>query len=157
MEELTQQKANYLMEIEKIRINDHEYSLPPCGSKINIPLTSIDEREEFFLDIGKYGWFSLLKVTYQERVRKSIVLVRLDYSDTNEFRTHRNPDGTELFGTHLHTYREGYEDRWAIELPNENFPEADDYWQLLEDFMKYCNIRKPPFLNKGLFDVNPGK
>lgn len=52
---------------------------------------------------------------------------------------------------HLHVYREGYGDKWAIPVPPERFPDILDLWQLLQDFMRFCNITEPPFIEKGLF------
>jgi len=63
---------------------------------------------------------------------------------------HRNPDGTLLPGRHLHVYREGYGDKFAIIPPANAFPNLEDIWSSLDDFMKYCNIIRPPIINKGL-------
>lgn len=53
------------------------------------------------------------RITYQNRLDKtSIILARLDI-DT---KPHRNPDGSEVGGTHLHLYQEGYGDHWAFAL-----------------------------------------
>lgn len=53
------------------------------------------------------------RITYLNRLDKtSIILARLDI-DT---KPHRNPDGSEVGGTHLHLYQEGYGDHWAFAL-----------------------------------------
>ena len=52
---------------------------------------------------------------------------------------------------HLHLYREGYEDRWAIALPPDRFSTGDDPWQLLMEFMEFVNITEAPVFRRGLF------
>jgi len=36
-------------------------------------------------------------------------------------------------------------------VPTEHFPNLDDLWQTLSDFMTYCNIVELPTINRGLF------
>jgi len=148
---LTQQEADDFIALQKIRIDDSQWSFPAPGGSISIPIISNNEKEEFLLDIGRYSNISISKITYPNRMRKTIILLRLDFADINKQRTHRNPDGSELFGTHIHIYSEGFADKWAYELKDAHFPIKNDYWLLLDDFMKYCNIIKPPIINKGLF------
>lgn len=93
------------------------------------------------------GRIDLLKVTQQNRARVVVVLIRLDLGGS----THRNPDGQEIPCSHLHIYREGFGDKWAIPVPVQQFRNIPDLWQTLEDFMVYCNITRPPNINKVLF------
>lgn len=51
-------------------------------------------------------------ITFQNRYNSNIVLARLDFVHT----THRNPDGFEIAGPHLHLYVEGFESRWAYPI-----------------------------------------
>ncbi|VUX46051.1 conserved hypothetical protein [Candidatus Defluviicoccus seviourii] len=51
----------------------------------------------------------------------------------------------------MHLFREGYNDRWAIPIPTDRFPSIDDHFRLLQDFMRYCNVTRPPHFNQGLF------
>ena len=86
---------------------------------------------------------------YQNRVRESIVLVRLDFGAP-----HRNPPelgGDEIAVPHLHIYKEGFADKYAINIPKEISSELDNVWQILHDFMKSCNITQPPNFAKELF------
>lgn len=53
---------------------------------------------------------------------------------------------------HIHVYREGFDDKWAYQIPSGVFSDLSDRWQTLVDFMKYCNIIDPPNFKKGLFD-----
>lgn len=122
------------------------YDYPGTGGSLIVPLTSQDRREEFLLDIYR-GRIDLLKGTYQNRARQVIVLVRLDFGGA----PHRNPDGTEVPCPHLHLYRAGYGDKWAMPLPPDRFPNIGDLWQTLEDFMQFCNVVDRPAIARGLF------
>jgi len=48
-------------------------------------------------------------------------------------------------------YREGYADKWAYSIPDGVFSNIADPWQVLQDFMSYCNIVRPPNFQRGLF------
>jgi hypothetical protein len=143
---LTQDEADALIGMEKIRLNDDEWTDCSMGGSVSIPLTSTDKRESFILDIYR-GRIDLLKGTYQNRARQAVVLVRLDFGG----RPHRNPNDQEIASPHLHVYREGYGSKWAVEVPADKFPRTDDMWQKLQDFMAFCNITETPLIRKGLF------
>lgn len=142
---LTQAEADALFALKKYRIDDTIWSYPGPGEKIIIPLESIDKKESFLLDISR-GSINLAKGTYQNRARKVIVLVRLDFDGP----PHRNPDGTDIPCPHLHVYQEGYGDKWAVPPPQTKFTNATDPWAMLQDFMDYCNIEKKPEIHKTL-------
>ena len=143
---LTQSEAEALISIDKYRINDVGWEYPSLGGLISVPLISADKRENFHLDIRR-GRMDLLKGIYQNRARQIIVLVRMDFGG----QPHRNPDGEEIPSPHLHMYKEGFGDKWAYPLPDDKFPDIVDHWQLLNDFMKFCNIKEPPIIERGLF------
>ena len=95
--------------------------------KVAIPLVSSDEREHFFLDINRRSR-NELKVTHQNRARRTEVLLRLCAGGP----PHRNPDGTEVESPHIHVYREGYGDKWACSVPSSRFPvNASDMGSML--------------------------
>ncbi len=142
---LTQSEADALIALDKRRVDDERYRYPISGS-IVVPLESFDKREQFLLDIHR-GRIDLLKGKYQNRARQVIVLVRLDFGGAQ----HRNPDGEEIGNPHLHVYREGFGDKWALPVPHELFPRMNDLWGTLEDFMRYCNVTLPPHIDRGLF------
>jgi hypothetical protein len=143
---LTQAEADALIAMEKHRLDDIRWDYPGLGGSISVPLVSPDKRENFLLDVSR-GRIDLLKGTYQNRSRQVVVLVRLDFGG----QPHRNPDDQEIQSPHLHVYREGYGDKWAVPVPPDRFPDTSDLWQLLQDFMRFCNITEPPFIEKGLF------
>ena len=143
---LTQAEADALIAMEKLRVNDDRLDYPGLGGSISIPLISRDKRENFLLDISR-SRIDLLKGTYQNRGRQIIVLVRLDFGG----KPHRNLDDEEIPSPHLHIYREGYGDKWAMKVPTDKFLNNSDLWQTLEDFMRFCNIIEPPIIERGLF------
>jgi hypothetical protein len=64
---------------------------------------------------------------------------------------HRNPDGEEIPCPHLHRYREGYGDKWAVLAPIERYSDTLDLFSTFEQFMRHCNVTEPPIVQKGLF------
>ena len=143
---LTQAEADALIAMEKHRVTDDRTDFPVGGESVVLPLQSADKREHFLLDLSR-GRINLQKVKMQTRGRQVIVLVRLDLGGA----PHRNPDGEEIPVPHLHVYREGYGDRWAIPVPTGQFSAADDVWTTFEDFLRFCNITQPPYIDRGLF------
>ncbi len=143
---LTQAEADLLIAMAKIRTGDENWDYPDLGGSISIPLTSEDKAEHFLLDIGR-SKIELQRGKYQNRARQVIILARIDFGGS----PHRNPDDQEIACPHLHIYRQGYGDKWAYPVPADKFPCMDDPWEILQDFIKYCNIIKPPIMARGLF------
>jgi len=144
--EITQSEAEALIAMEKHRASDDRYSFPLGGRSVSIPLQSVDKREQFLLDISR-GLIDLGRGKYQNRARQVVVLVRLDFGGS----PHRNPDGEEIGSPHLHIYREGFGDKWAIPLPADRFPRITTLRRTLDDFMQFCNITLHPNIESGLF------
>jgi len=143
---LTQAEADDLIAVEKHRVNEDRHGFPMGGDSLVLPLQSADRREQFLLDISR-GRIDLVRGKYQNRARQVIVLVRLDFGG----RPHRNPDDQELPCPHLHVYKEGYGDKWAMPVPVHQFSRISDLYGTLEDFMRFCNITQPPYIDRGLF------
>ena len=140
---LTQQEAESLITMPKLRENEDQWQYPGLGGSISIPLVSNDKRERFILDISQ-GQINLSRGKYQNRARQTVVLVRLDFGGA----PHRNPDGEEIDCPHLHVYKENFGDKWAIAAPKNKFTDTSDIWKTFEDFMKYCNIILPPHIQR---------
>lgn len=143
---LTQKEADELIVLPKIPGDSIAHDYPGSGGSLIIPLTSQDKREFFLLDVAR-GRIKLQKCTYQNRARQVVVLVRLDL----EGPPHMNPDGESISGNHLHIYREGFGDKWAVPVPLDKFTDPEDLWQTLDEFMRYCNIVERPDIRRGLF------
>lgn len=143
---LTQLEADALIAMEKQRVDETQWEFPAPGARLAIPLTSTDKRENFMLDVTR-AQLKLTKATYQNRARQAIILMRLDLDGP----PHRNPDDQEIPCPHLHLYREGYGDKWAIPAPGAVFPDTTNLFSTFEAFMKHCNITVRPNVQSGLF------
>jgi hypothetical protein len=143
---LSQGEANALIGMEKRRVNEKRWDFAHPGSSLRIPMTSLDGKEDFSLDLRR-ARINVTKGTYQCRGRQVIVLVRLDLGGP----PHKNPDDEEIPCPHLHVYREGYDDKWAMRLPDGIFSHINDLSITLDEFMTYCHITQPPFIDRGLF------
>ena len=143
--DLTQDEAEALIAMEKQRVDDRTW-LFAARERCAIPLTSVDKRENFILDLNRYQ-IKITKATYQNRARQALILMRLDIDGP----PHWNPDGEEIPCPHLHIYREGYGDKWAIPAPADRYPDTGDLWATFEAFMQHCNITVPPTFEVGLF------
>ena len=143
---LTQAEAETLMAMEKSSADEKDWLFPSPGGRIAIPLTSLDKRENFILDVTR-AQIKLTKATFQNRARATIILLRLDLAGP----PHTNPDGVEIPCPHLHIYREGYGDKWAEPAPADRYTKTLDLYSTFEAFMHHCNITKPPRIQKGLF------
>lgn len=143
---LSQAEVDALLAMEKHHTTLERIRLPDGGGGISVPLVSVDGTETFQLDISR-GRINLAKGKFQNRARTTIVLPRVDIGGA----WHRNPDDTEVPCPHIHLYREGFGDRWAFPVTPEQFADPLDHWQTLFDFMRYCNVTKPPDFERGLF------
>ena len=144
---LTQAEADALISLEKHRIDDKVWDYPNPGTGVSIPLTSSGHKENFILDISR-SQINLARGKYQNRGRKVVVLVRLDFGGP----PHRNPDGEDILCPHIHIYREGYADKWAYLLPSDIFTDINKPSKIYDDFIKYCHITLPPIMQGGLWE-----
>jgi len=142
---LTQQEAEALLALEKHYRGSDRFSFPSLGGALRIPLHSDDHREEFSLDIYR-ARIELRKNTFQSRARKAVILARVDLCGA----LHRNPDGEEIPCPHLHLYREGWGDKWAVPLPDV-FGNPEDSWAVMSEFMNFCNVVTRPTILQELF------
>ena len=143
---ITQAEADALIAMEKHRASEDRISFPMGGQSLVLALQSADKREHFMLDLRR-ARIDLRKVKMQNRGRQVVVLVRLDLGGA----PHRNPDDVEIPAPHLHIYREGFGDKWAVAVPAERFSNVADLWSTFEDFLRFCNITQPPHIERGLF------
>lgn len=149
---LAQTEAEYLINLQKKKKTNEKLLFPTPGNFLIIPVLSLDELENFLIDINR-GKKRITKCTYQERYRESIVLVRVDIDGA----PHSNPDVTKvplqilepyngkiINSPHLHLYIEGFLDKWAIPIPIDKFPNTDNLIKSLSDFFTYCNVVDKP-------------
>ena len=140
---LTQAEADTLIAMTKVFTDRAAISIPP-GIDETRELIGVRQSERFLLDIWR-GTLRLSKYRYQTRGWQVIVLVRLCIDGA----PHTNPDGIRLTGSHLHRYREGYDDKWAEPLDPTKFANTQDIWKTFEDFCDYCNVQGIPSFQTG--------
>jgi hypothetical protein len=111
-------------------------------------LQSADRREQFLLTIER-GQRNRIRLKYQTRARKIIVLARLDLNGS----AHHNPPespyrpGERLVGPHMHLYRENFDDRIAYELPDVPglvIRDRESGVSCLEDFLRFVGLKTWP-------------
>ena len=111
-------------------------------------LQSMDRREQFFLTIER-GRRKRIRLKYQTRARKVVVLARLDLNGP----AHKNPPESpyrpdeRLEGSHVHLYREDFEDRIAYlipDVPGLTIRNVGNGVLCLEDFLRFCGVRNWP-------------
>jgi len=136
---LTQTEADQFIQMVKHFVRAPASITIPPGADETYELASVDDRENFLLDVWR-GTLRLTKLKFQNRVRTAIVLVRLDVDGA----PHTNPDGQRLSGTHLHLFKEGYDDRWAYPVDSSMFTLLSDAGATFQEFCSFCKIESPP-------------
>lgn len=107
-----------------------------CGEE----LISDEFGDIFKLDMRK-NKIELKVLNCNTRAHDCFVLVRLDVND----REHKNPDGTKVGETHLHIYKEGFNDRIAYDPKKYGFSDFDNVPKLIIQFARFCNINTNSF------------
>lgn len=147
---LTNEEVDYLLSLLKRRKTKELITFPDPGCSLMMELESVDKKEYFLIDVNRKGAkVKKSKCTYQERYRKDTILLRLDIDGPG----HTNPDGEVISGSHLHTYKEGYEDKFAVEIPENLFSDTKDLVTTLIDFFEYCKVENAHniAIQRGLF------
>ncbi|MCU1364285.1 MAG: hypothetical protein JWM55_2113 [Acidimicrobiaceae bacterium] len=136
--DLPQSEADALMGTPKNFVSFVDMNLAP-GSDFQRDLQSADGSEEFILDV-RTNAFKLTKYRYQNRARKVLILARLCIDGP----AHTNPDGVSVGNTHLHTYIEGFGDKYAKDLDPAIFTDPTNRIESLRAFCTVCNIHPLP-------------
>jgi len=144
---LTQQEAEKLIAIKKLFVSNGTIILNESFNQ-TIPLISENKQEHFLLDL-KQGRIDLNKLRYQNRYDEVIQLVRFESKGV-----HENPDGEIIKGAHIHIYKEGYGDKFAISA--KEFESPEDVLKTLVKFCEFCNIEGKKFAYQSLKTNNGG-
>jgi hypothetical protein len=136
---LTQNEADQFMQMVKHFVRPPATITIPPGVDDTYELAGPNNRETFLLDVWR-GTLRLSKLKYQNRVQTAVILVRLDVDGA----PHTNPDGEKLLGTHMHLFKEGFDDRWAYPVDFTKFTVLSDPGKTFHDFCAFCNIEAPP-------------
>jgi hypothetical protein len=134
----------------KTPISNTHIIFPPTDPKFQVELVGANSHETFHLDVN-HGGAIFEKWTFQNRVKKSIQLVRLDWIG----KPHTNPlvsdppslfarwNGTEIPCPHIHLYLAEYEDRWVLPASEllAGYSDTTQKDEILRLFIEYCQIK----------------
>ncbi len=140
---LTQEEADEMIRLRKVFTDKRPLIVNrPYNEKRELK-SERQPQETFYLHITQtaidFGNYSTVVRNFQ------IPLVRACIDPDKK---HPNPDGTLIEGVHLHVYREGYLDRYAIPLPRSQFPDIS-IAHFIRDFLIYCNIEDVKINDQG--------
>ena len=144
--DLTQSEADHLIAMPKRASGEDAYAFPNIGGKLVIELESVDKTEDFLLDVTR-SRIDFSRITYENRARIVVVLKRLELNGP----PHRNPDDEVIPCPHLHTYREGFGDKWAEPVLSGRYTNLANLPQTLDEFMTECHVVQAPVIQRGLF------
>lgn len=130
---MNQCEINKLINIDKIiNIDETMFSLKDIVKK-SFSATSQDSNINFIFDINNSGTRKR-KYTYQNRYKKSHILIRLDVNS----KSHKNPDGTIVGKNHIHIAHENMQDSVAFDVPQWIIDKCPT--TTFVNFLKYCNV-----------------
>lgn len=114
---MNQEEANYLINALK-KLLSQTIEIPVNGKKSTYDAVEIKNIRNKFEIIIRRANIKNDKCTFLVLTKDTkTCLMRLDTGDTL---IHKNPDGQIIHGTHLHTFKEGYETSYAIPFDIEN-------------------------------------
>ncbi len=146
---LTQSEADALLKMPKAFVDpdplDFTQTQPMNYDRL---LQSVDRREQFLLTLER-GKRQSIRLKFQTRARKVIVLARLDLNGP----AHRNPPDSpyrpseRIAGAHMHLYQENFEDRIAYEIsdvPGFMVRDLSSGVSCFEDFLLFVGVTEKP-------------
>jgi hypothetical protein len=142
---LTQIEFDHIMSLQK-QFEDSitPLILGPGPIRWTRILVSTETKEEFIMDYRK-GHISISKFTINHRFRNSVNLLRYDHTGR-----HTNPDGVTLDGPHIHLYREGFDDKFAVPATEMGINISDEIQLIFRKVLQICNIQNSPAINLNL-------
>jgi hypothetical protein len=120
-------------------------SLGPAPLQWSKKIISISTKESFLFDFYR-GSFELSKYTFNKRYRQTIILLRYDNGGR-----HTNPDGVLFEGPHVHFYREGYNDKFALPVFEIGVAVVDSLEIVLKKILDFCNVKRFPTIEVPMF------
>lgn len=132
---LSQFEADYLIKLLK-RCVDFAMFLPLQGESEEYKVTDVASNSEDFIVLIRRNKFNN-KCSFVLRYKKANkILLRLDVGCTSK---HTNPDNTIIEGPHIHRYREGFDEKFALAIDFNSESLEDD----LRYFLNESNIEEP--------------
>lgn len=137
---LTQEEAEHLLSMLKKSLAD-EIAFPEKGASIEFDVVGSEKKDLFATRIYR-GRINSTKYEIGARIKKDgIMLLELH---VNPNKTHVNPDGEKLTGSHWHIYTEEYGRKQAF--PAEDI-QSDHFVENTLLFMERFNIIEKPSIN----------
>lgn len=135
---LTQDEAEYLINMMKSKVKEETIDFPSAKGKIVFDVVGEKKQDYFVVNIDRKGK-NASGCTYQGRIKSNnVILMRLDVNPTA---IHINQsDGKKIVGTHLHIYSEEYELSEAIPFDIG----SKDLLDTCLTFFEHFNIINPP-------------
>lgn len=130
---MNQEEAEYLISALK-ELLSKTIEIPINGEKTTYDAVEINNIRNKFEIIIRRANIKNDKCTFLVLTKDTkTCLMRLDTGDTLR---HKNPNGQIIHGTHLHTFKEGYESSYAIPFDIKN----PNLVQYCIEFLKSINI-----------------
>lgn len=142
---ITQAEFDYLIKLVKRFEEANELVLGPAPLSWERNINAIKTKDTFILDFYR-GRFELSKYTYNKRYRQTIILLRYDAEGR-----HTNPDGVTFDGSHVHIYKEEFDDKFAYPVTDIGIDETDGMEAVLKKFLTYCNVKSIPSIQTTMF------
>lgn len=137
---MTKAEFDELHKIKKyLEVDESGIIWPARGKKLIIPCYSLDDKEQFEININT-SKIKIEKVTYQQLYCDKTILYRID----NDGPRHQNPDGEFIDCPHIHIYKDGYGDKWAYPLAEYISTNSNDILVLFKSFLSYINVIDVP-------------
>jgi len=134
---LSNNEVQRLIRLDKRFADESEVLIPVSGQYEHCSeLLAVRDGDKFLLNVSRAA-IRLTRCKTQTRYSRNTVLIRVEIDGP----PHENPDGTEVSPSHVHIYREGYDDKWAY--PIEKFPEfasCDSLIELVRKSSRYCGV-----------------
>jgi hypothetical protein len=141
---LTNIEYAFLLGLEKEFEDRTNIVLGPAPLRWERALVAPSTKDLFQLNFYR-GSIEILKYTYNNTYRKSIVLARYD-----SMGRHTNPDGTQFSGPHVHIYDEKFGDKIAHPISILGLIPSSAIDECLLNFLKYFNVKDIPSVQSSL-------
>jgi hypothetical protein len=151
--EITDTERDQLFKTPKEFTDNELLMLGPNPIKWSRELKSLETKGIFNLDY--YSGRLELKYSINHRTRKSLVLLRYC---SHCFHTNPEELGGDIFRNeaHIHLYREGYGDRYAMKIadlfPHLTATECQDIGIIMREILSKISVQNPPIVTGTLWN-----
>ena len=142
---LLQEEYEELLKYKKKFEEDDYLHLGPHPIKWSRNIISLESHDIFIMDYTR-GSIEVKKYSVNKRIKTSIIMIR--YCSQGN---HTNPDGiTKFSGPHLHLYKEGFDDKIAVDPSDIGISTTDTIEETIRKILKYANVQDIPVIQSDL-------